>query len=251
MRGYFTGSTLKIIAVLFMVLDHVGQIVLKNGIAMKAPYSMFTDKQFSLLLTMIDTCHILGRLAFPVFCFMIVEGFLHTHNMRRYLKNLFVCAAVSEPVYDLAFAGEAISPRQQNVIWCLMLGLIVLIALRRFENNFAVLLIIISAGAFLSYICRLDGAYYGILLISAFYMFHEKPLMKFVSAVIVMFVCGLDFSAKGIIDPYFLTAVSAMVLIMFYNGSRGIKMKHFFYIFYPAHLLILIITASVLTAAMV
>lgn len=72
MRKLFSGSTLKVIAVSAMLLDHFGQVVLKNGIALKALYSMFTDFQFSNLLNIIDVLHMIGRLAFPIFCFLLV-----------------------------------------------------------------------------------------------------------------------------------------------------------------------------------
>lgn len=88
MNKIFTGSTLKILAVISMLTDHFGQIILKNGLALNAPYSMFTDKQFKLLLSAIEICHILGRIAFPVFCFLVVEGFLHTHSLKKYLLHL-------------------------------------------------------------------------------------------------------------------------------------------------------------------
>ncbi len=87
MKKIFSGSTLKLIAICAMILDHFGQVVLKNGIALKASYSMFTDAQFTYLLDVINVLHMLGRLAFPIFCFLLVEGFIHTHNLKKYLIN--------------------------------------------------------------------------------------------------------------------------------------------------------------------
>lgn len=84
MKKFLTGSALKIIAVIAMILDHFGQIILKNGIILNAPYSTFSDRQFELLLQAADLCHIIGRIAFPIFCFLLVEGFVHTHNLKKY-----------------------------------------------------------------------------------------------------------------------------------------------------------------------
>ena len=95
MKKYFTGSTLKIIAVISMILDHFSQIILKQGIILNAPYAMFTDAQFSVLLTVSDIFHILGRIAFPIFCFLLVEGFLHTQNLKKYFLNLGIFAVLS------------------------------------------------------------------------------------------------------------------------------------------------------------
>lgn len=75
MKKYFTGSTLKIIAVISMILDHFSQIILKQGIILNAPYAMFTDTQFSVLLTVSDIFHILGRIAFPIFLFFTSRRF--------------------------------------------------------------------------------------------------------------------------------------------------------------------------------
>ena len=75
MKKIISGSTLKILAMIFMVIDHFGQVVLKNGIILNAPYSMFTDEQFDMLMSAVNICHILGRISFPIFCFLLVEGF--------------------------------------------------------------------------------------------------------------------------------------------------------------------------------
>lgn len=84
MKKILTGSTLKIIAVVSMLLDHFSKIILEEGIILHAPYSMFTDTQFGILMTASDILQVLGRIAFPVFCFLLVEGFLHTHDLKRY-----------------------------------------------------------------------------------------------------------------------------------------------------------------------
>lgn len=100
---------MKIVAMFFMVIDHLGQVVLKNGIILNAPYSMFTDEQFSDLMSAVNICHILGRISFPIFCFLLVEGFLHTHSLKKYFFNLGLFAIISEPIYDLACTGNVFS----------------------------------------------------------------------------------------------------------------------------------------------
>lgn len=82
MKKCISGSTLKILAMIFMVIDHFGQVVLKNGIILNAPYSMFTDEQFDILMSTVNGCHILGRISFPIFCFLLAEGFFHTHSLK-------------------------------------------------------------------------------------------------------------------------------------------------------------------------
>ena len=231
MKKIISGSTLKILAMIFMVIDHFGQVVLKNGIILHAPYSMFTDEQFDMLMSTVNICHILGRIAFPVFCFLLVEGFFHTHNLKKYILNLGIFALISEPVYDLACAGTLFSLGQQNVLFTLLLGLIILTIIKRSHKNVIISFAAIVVGAYISYICNLDGWYYGIALISVFYLFYDMPALKYTASILVMYICGLNFTISGFIDPYFLTAATSLLFISMYNGERGMKMKYFFYIF--------------------
>ncbi len=237
MKKCLTGSTLKIMAVCSMLLDHFGQVVLKNGVVLNAPYSLFTDEQFSILLSAVDVCHIVGRIAFPIFCFLLVEGFLHTHSLKKYWLHVCIFALISEPIYDLANTGRFFSMEQQNVMFTWLLGLTVLAIIKRFNNRWPVSILAIAVGAYISYLCHLDGWYYGILLIGTFYLFHHTSIVKYVVSIVVMYVCGLDFSIYGWIDPYFLTAVFSLLPVYLYNGERGRNLKYFFYVFYPLHLL--------------
>ena len=231
MKKIISGSTLKILAMIFMVIDHFGQVVLKNGIILHAPYSMFTDEQFDMLMSTVNICHILGRIAFPVFCFLLVEG---------------IFALISEPVYDLACAGTLFSLGQQNVLFTLLLGLIILTIIKRSHKNVIISFAAIVVGAYISYICNLDGWYYGIALISVFYLFYDMPALKYTASILVMYICGLNFTISGFIDPYFLTAATSLLFISMYNGERGMKMKYFFYIFYPGHLFIFYLVSLIL-----
>lgn len=222
------------------------EVVLKNGIILNAPYSMFTDEQFSDLMSAVNICHILGRISFPIFCFLLVEGFLHTHSLKKYFFNLGLFAIISEPIYDLACTGNVFSLQQQNVLFTLLLGLIVIATIRKFHEKGIISLVIVAIGASLSYIFNFDGWYYGIALISIFYLLHDMRMMKYGMSILAMFVCGLDFTINGLFDPYFLTSVFSLVFISLYNGNRGIKMKYLFYIFYPLHLLILYLVSILL-----
>ncbi len=251
MKKIFTGSTLKIIAVLSMTLDHFSKIILKDGIILNAPYSMFTDAQFNILMILSDVFSILGRIAFPIFCFLLVEGFLHTHDLKRYFLNLGIFAIISEPVYDLAITGTAFSFTQQNALFTLLLGLGVLVLVKKIKQNSIVSIIIIFLGAVISFICKLDGWYYGICLIAVFYLFHDKTALKTILAVLVMYVCGLDFSIWGLIEPNFLSALTSLIFINLYNGQRGIKMKYFFYWFYPTHLFLFFLISTYIVIPMV
>ena len=117
-RYGISGSTLKIIAAISMVLDHVSRIVLTNGIMTHASYNQISDEQWAILSEASDVLHVLGRIAFPLFCFLIVEGFFHTHDIKKYLRNMLVFAIIAEPIYDFVQTGQLFDLRQQNVRLC-------------------------------------------------------------------------------------------------------------------------------------
>lgn len=234
-----SGSTIKIVAIISMFIDHFGQIVLKNGIVMNAPYSVFSDSQFDLILKAIEICHILGRIAFPLFCFLIVEGFVHTHNVRRYIGRLAIFAILSEPIYDLAFSGNILNLRAQNVFFTLLLGLLTISLIKKYNHNYLIALIAIVISSIISYYCKMDGWYYGIILTAIFYLFRNHSILKFILAGVTMYGCGLNFSIRAFLDPYFLIALSSLIFLSLYNGARGLKMKYVFYVFYPGHLAVL------------
>ena len=133
-RYGISGSTLKIIAAISMVLDHVSRIVLTNGIMTHASYNQISDEQWAILSEASDVLHVLGRIAFPLFCFLIVEGFLHTHDIKKYLRNMLVFAIIAEPIYDFVQTGQLFDLRQQNVMYELLLSLVFLIILEKIQS---------------------------------------------------------------------------------------------------------------------
>ncbi|WP_027400556.1 TraX family protein [Anaerovorax odorimutans] len=245
-KKIISGSTIKIIAIISMLIDHFGQIIVKNGIVMNATYSMFNNFQFSIIMNIVDVCHILGRIAFPIFCFLIVEGFLHTHNVRKYILRLTVFAIISEPIYDLSFSDKIINIHLQNVIFTLLLGLLTITLIKKYNNNYLIIILASLVSSAISFYLKMDGSYYGILLIVTFYLFKEKTVLQFITAGLIMYLCGLDYSLKAFIDPYFITSLSSLIFISLYNGRRGLNMKYIFYIFYPAHLLCLYLISQYL-----
>ena len=243
-KKILSGSTIKIIAVITMCIDHFGQVVLKNGVVMNAPYKFFNDAQFSALLSVVDLCHMLGRVAFPLFCYLLVEGFIHTHNLRRYILNLGLFAIVSEPIYDLTFYGSVFSSEGQNVLFTLLIGILTLTCIRKLNDNIWVAIFFTFISGSVAYILRLDGWYYGAIMITVMYMFRRHKFMKYLLTAVVMYFCELDYSLKGLLDPYFWMALLSLFIMVLYNGQRGMKIKYFFYIFYPGHLLFLYVLTT-------
>lgn len=93
---------------------------------------------------------------------------------------------------------------------------------------------------------KLDGGVYGIMLVAAFYLFHDSKAKMFFAAVcaVLLSSChivggGFEFATASVFNPDVAAAVVSLLLINLYNGKRGLKLKYFFYIFYPAHLALL------------
>ena len=190
-----------------MALDHTGAVLYPSQIWLRC----------------------LGRIAFPIFCFLIVEGFFHTHDVRRYMGRLGIFALISEIPYDLAFRGVPLEYAHQNVFFTLLIGIGMVVLLERNRER-PVKAVILLLAMWLAVLIRSDYNFRGVLLIFVFYIFHESRWLAVTAG-------GLwNFLYQGVIQKYGVLSVLPLAL---YNGERGRKMKYFFYIFYPAHLLLL------------
>lgn len=218
------GFVLKLIAIVTMLIDHIGAVLF--------PYEMLF--------------RYIGRIAFPIFVFLIVEGFYHTRNVRKYELRLLLFAFLSEIPFDLAFNGAVLEFHSQNVFFTLFLGLLLLDMIQKVEKKGIWEFILLIGFMALAYIMMTDYDAGGVLLIYVFYKAREKNIIKIIGlAAISLFVFGL-------IECFSLLA---FIPILLYNGQRGFGfrresggramtfsatvMKYVFYIFYPAHLLLL------------
>ena len=214
-KGFWDNFTLKMIAVIAMLIDHIGYIFINSG---TNQYLIFRG---------------IGRVTFPIFCFLIVEGFHHTKSPINYLARLLVFAVISEVPFDLAFFNTVYNPNNQNVFLTLAIGLACLFCLEENRTNrlYSIPFVILFA---LAYFIHCDYGVGGVLLICMFYIteqFREKFLIQLILSGLIFYLFF------GIAE---LPGLIAILLIHFYNGKRGNnKMQWFFYTFYPLHLLIL------------
>lgn len=233
-KKYFSGTTLKLIAIITMLIDHFGAIIIQKQLGL----SMFQE-QYESMITIYYILRNIGRIAFPIFCFLIVEGFLHTRNVKKYAFRLFIFALISEIPFDLAFSGKVVFINYQNVFFTLLIGLITIwsldyiINIMKDNNRVLVILTILSIsfiGMLLAYIIKTDYSYIGVLLIIIFYTFrYNRKIQCVVGAISFLW------------EP---TSIVAFILMYLYNGQRGIKLnKYIFYAFYPIHLFILYIAS--------
>ena len=134
----FSGTALKAIACITMLVDHIGASCIEAGILTPGldVGTLSQDTLSAYPLYRLDmVLRFTGRLAFPLFCFLLVEGFIHTHNVKGYLGRLVLFGLVSEVPFDLAFFRTPFAPQHQNVYWTLALGVLAMAGLKRFEKE--------------------------------------------------------------------------------------------------------------------
>lgn len=197
-----------------MLIDHIGLAI----IAMTPLFYKY--KSIYPLLRNI------GRVSFPIFAFLIVEGFIHTKNLKKYLIRLGVFALLSEIPFDLIFYNSFFYWKYQNVLFTFFIAVLMLYFIKKYTNSILARLIFIILACILSKLIYSDYSYIGILLIATFYLYHDRILAKFICSGIIL----LD-------SPY---ALFSFIPLYFYNGEKGkYNFKYLIYIFYPLHLLLL------------
>ena len=214
-----TSFQLKIIAIITMTIDHAG-LTLMGG-----------TEYYSI-------CRIIGRIAFPIYCFLIAEGFVRTSNVKKYALRLFVFALVSEIPFNLMLTGRLLAFGYQNVFFTLLLGLLLMYWYSYFnvKNNIAVALLGVPAFMVIAHFLNTDYSWWGVMLIFLFYAFKDKKLMSALFA-------GASMLLYGGTEKY---AVLSLAPILLYNGKKGRSMKYFFYVYYPLHILVLCVLRYVL-----
>lgn len=222
-----SGSALKLIAIVSMLIDHVAAAILAR--------LLITGQGTPTLYQTYFAMRNIGRIAFPIFCFLLVEGFEYTRDRKKYALRLFLFALISEIPFDLAFNAKVLETGYQNVFFTLLIGLITIMAIRAVEEKeqnwhpvarILLTAVIVAAGMVVAILLKTDYDAKGIVAILLLYLFRKKRGLQILSGCV--FFAGWE-----------LPALVAFIFIAFYNGKRGFGMKYFFYLFYPAHLLIL------------
>lgn len=214
-RG-ISGAVLKWIAVITMLIDHFAVAI----------YCSLPGWSYNTY----DIMRKIGRISFPIYCFLLVEGFFYTKNLKKYIRNCFIFAVISEIPYDMAIHGRLIYIYGQNVYFTLALGLMAISMLDKLKYRYDRRCIFYKFMTILSFAClgqfmAVDYHWKGILFIIMFYYCHNIEKWKRNIIGIVAFA-------------YEITAPLAFIPIQLYNGKRGKQCKYLFYAIYPIHLLI-------------
>ncbi|MGN0263179.1 MAG: TraX family protein [Oliverpabstia sp.] len=221
---FLSGAWLKLIAILSMLIDHVNK-------ALIYPNLVSND---GILTTVSNIFDIIGRIAFPLFCFLLVEGFFKTRSRKKYLLNLLIFGVISEVPFDMFTTASFFNMNWNNVMFTLAFVLITIwiidILKERMQKlpkalwyfaSFIIVIIMCIAAMYLS----LDYEHHAILIGYFFYLFHDVPLLAIPFGYASMYT-----------QPW---ALLGFGLTLTYNGKRGKQNKMLNYWFYPAHLLIL------------
>lgn len=214
----------------------------------------FAVKLIALAAMLIDHCTLVltpphyyllrgvGRIAFPLFCFMIADGFTHTRSPRRYLGRLLLFAAVSQVPFALVVSSPGESGwlfSELNVFFTLAAGLaLIMLADGAKERGRDWYILLAVTAVLLLCLTRSDYGFGGAALILALYLCRSRRIYQVGAlAAWAFFQYALSFGVLGRTQFYF--AMLAALPMLLYNGRRGPGLKWLFYAFYPAHLLIL------------
>lgn len=240
-RKGIPGSTLKIIAIVTMLIDHIAAVVLDGYLVNIGFYNrmtnMFvlapTETTMTKVIYVIDmVMRLIGRLGFPLFCFLLVEGFFYTKSRTRYAFRLFLFALISEIPFDLALGlTDNYLPEfsYQNVYFTLFLGLLTIWGLNQTKKWYTRLPILLL-GLVVASVLRTDYGALGVATIVLMFVFRKKSNVASMLAGCITLTLGQLLEITSFADVY---------LVSKYNGERGLKLKYVFYFFYPVHLFIL------------
>ena len=224
MKKCLSNFDLKLIAIITMTIDHIGVV--------------FGTPFYNLL-------RAVGRLSFPIFAFLLTEGYVHTKSFSKYFLRLLVLALISEVIYDYVFFGSFIYRGANNIFFTLALGLLTLFLLdkskglinRYFKDKVDLFIILPITYLLIVVIMGLMGEFLsfsygmlGILVISFFYLFKKNFPLTVLSVSLSTLILG---------DTMQYFSLLSLILIYFYNKKLGKKCKVFFYLYYPLHILVL------------
>ncbi len=219
---------------------------------------MLSDHLWATLFLSQEWMTAVGRLAFPIFAFLAVEGYFHTHSFRRYALRMLLFAVLSEVPFDLMYSGTPFYPVHQNVIWTLLLGLLgirAMEAVRARGKRWLFLLTCVGVtalGGVLGTLCMVDYYGAGVLTVFVFYFFRRRKWWDLLGQIAALYWINVQLLG-GQVFPFSLfghsfelceqgLALLALIPIWLYKGRQGFHnraFQYFCYAFYPVHMLIL------------
>lgn len=236
-----TAAVLHIIAMTLMLMDHL----------------------WATLLPAREWLTCAGRVAFPIFAFMAVEGYFHTRSFKKYILRMLLFAVLSEIPFDLMYGGTWFYPVHQNVLWTFLLGLLgvwLMEQVRKKGKTWMYLLVcvlVVPAGLVLGTLCMVDYYGVGVLTVFVFYFLHGRKWWYFLGQLAALYWLNVELLG-GLMYPVQLfgmefelcqqgLALLALIPIWLYRGRQGYHSRPFQYLcyaFYPVHMLLLVVVLN-------
>lgn len=230
---------IKLIAIITMLCDHTSDAIIG---------------QLSFL-------NIIGRIAFPLFCFQIIIGYRHTKNIGKYLSRLIIFGIISQIPFGLFTYCFVNTFNTLNIFFTLSLGLLAIYALDKLSNKWLAIFIDVLIILLAEFI-KVDYGWFGICLILCIFVFYnDKYYLKdkntnnidflnifknnILFCIVLFILCFIEYciyfnlTESYIVWAEILGTFFPVIFMLLYNGKKGPSCKYFFYAFYPIHLLIL------------
>ena len=239
-RIRLSADALKIIACISMLIDHISYGLLNYY--MTRFHMDIVPQTYTKLNTIYKFGHSIGRIAFPIFCFFLVEGFFRTRNLNKYMARILLLAVISEIPFDLALYHTPLSMTNQNTLFTLFTGLTMMCLLKYIKEGIPYLpdtqkviasLCAVAGFAELASLAHLDYTYKGMLLIATLYFLRGLKDLQLISGAAITAI----FETCGSV---------AFLPLYFYDPEVKPRFKYLFYCFYPAHLILIYLVALLL-----
>lgn len=229
-----TSASLHIMAMAFMLCDHLWGTILSGN----------------------DWLTCIGRLTFPIYAFLLVEGYFHTKDLKRYVGRLLLFAILSEIPFNLAMGSTAFYPLHQNVLWSFLISIWLIHLNEKAKGKLWRQILVgigtVLLGSILGIVTFVDYYSSGILMVLVFYFFRQRKWWCFLGQFICLayinleILGGFSYELQLLGKTFFFArqgfAMLALIPIWLYRGKQGHHSKvfqYFCYAFYPVHLLVL------------
>lgn len=230
-----TSFSLHVMAMLFMLCDHLWGTIVRGN----------------------DWLTCIGRVSFPLFAFMIVEGYFHTKNLKNYVHRLLLFAVLSEIPFNLAMGSRIIYPIHQNILWCFLMAIGLIhwnekVKEKQIWKRVLVGMASVGIGYMAGLITFVDFYQAGVLTVLVFYFFRGNKVWCCLGQLLCLYYInfemlgGLAYEINILGQTQFIArqgfALLALLPIWLYRGKQGYHCKllqYGYYAFYPLHLLIL------------
>lgn len=234
--GLHAGN-LRAWGMLFVVAGIVGRSILQNrmlGVGVLSMEELVLQMQSSqeamIIATIALVLQAMETVAIPIFVFLLVEGFLHTSDWKKYLLRVAAMAVLTEIPYDIAMYGKVLEFGGQNPAMGLVLCMILLYMFKRFAGKKLICVIMALAGLLWGIMLKIDHSVPMVLMLCIVYLFRNKRMYMGFSGMAVAAVCTA-------VSPFYLAGAMGFLAIHFYNGEPGEGNRVVNYLFYPVTLL--------------